>query len=215
VGKRVFHLPFCAALICGFFLFSCIGTGADISLRQNGSGSIKLEYRLAKDLESLGKFDGNERWLPVPAGKADLERSVNRIRGLKLKSFTSREDGRDLVHIAQLDFDNTEALAAFLDSTGQQVRVDLNSKRMTFSFPAMASENGEFTELFTEALSGYFFTLSFTLPGKAQGRWLNQGGSPLSAGPAQLSIQGNTAALRSPMADMIFPAEGAVLEISW
>ncbi|MDR1929448.1 MAG: hypothetical protein LBQ44_02355, partial [Treponema sp.] len=123
---------------CAFCLFSCIGTGADINLRQDGSGTLKLEYRMAKDLESLGKFDGNERWPPLPAGRADMERSVKRIEGLSLRSFSSREEGKDLVNSFQLEFSNTEALSAFLDSTGQKVRIDMRGRRVVLTFPGMA-----------------------------------------------------------------------------
>jgi hypothetical protein len=205
--------------ICGFFFFSCIGAGADIDLRQNGSGTVKLEYRIAKDLDSLGKLDGNERWPTVPVGKADFERSVNRIQGLKLRSFASKEDGKDLVTTIQLDFDKPGALAAFLDSPGQQFTIDMNAKGIRCVFPAIPPispmENGEFEELLTQALGGYSFSLSFTLPGAARGRWVDGEGNPLSSGPAQLTLGGNTVSLSSPMADMVYNSGTAVLEIGW
>jgi hypothetical protein len=208
-------------LICGFFFFSCIGAGADIQLRRNGSGTIKLEYRMAKDLESLGKLDGNERWPTAPVGRADFERSVNRIQGLKLRSFVTREDGKDLLSSVQLDFDNTGALAAFLDSPGRRLTIDMNAGSIRCIFPPVSSippinpNDGEFKELLTEVFAGYDFSLSFTLPGEVRGRWVDGDGKSLDSGPAQLALGENTITISSPMADMVYYSGTAVLEIGW
>ncbi|GHT76702.1 hypothetical protein FACS1894124_8630 [Spirochaetia bacterium] len=77
-------------------LGSCIGMSADITIRRNGSGVLALEYRMSRELESLGKLDGNERWLPIPVGKADFERTTDRIPGLALKSFSSKTTDKTL-----------------------------------------------------------------------------------------------------------------------
>lgn len=212
-----------AAAFCGIFLFSCIGASADFTLRRNGSGSLKIEYRIAKDFESLGKLDGNERWLPVPVGKADLERSVDRVKGLKLSSFSSREDGKDLLITARLEFADAGALAGFLDSTGQQALVDLEKKRIVLYFPAMERQNPEFREFFSGVLSGYDYSLSFSLPGPAKGRWLQwQGELPAQAAqaldtgfPGRLDGGENNIRFTSSMADLIFLEKALALEISW
>jgi hypothetical protein len=207
VGKPIRCIT--VILFC-ILAFSCIGAQADITLRNNGSGTLKLEYRIAGELESLGKFDGNEHWLPLPAGRADLERSIDRIPGLKLVSFDSKEDGKDLVLTTRLEFADGNALAGFLDSTGQDARVDFAQKRIVLHFPAAEEENLEFREFFTEAFSGYNYALSFTLPGPARGRWLD--GAPDSG---QLNTTEHTVSFAVPMADLVFQQSPADLEISW
>ena len=68
-------------------LNSCLGVSADITIKADGSGKIALEYRVSQALESLGKLDGNGPAIPV--GKADFERSVSRIPGLRLSDRKS------------------------------------------------------------------------------------------------------------------------------
>ena len=110
----------CLALV-GFC--SCLGVSAEISIRPGGSGRIVLEYQVSQMLESIGRLDSNEAWPAIPVGRGDFERIMARIPGLRLGSHSSSEvrnafGGRDLLTRATLDFDDTAALLAFLDSTG-------------------------------------------------------------------------------------------------
>ena len=81
----------CAAICFLAFVsvvfFSCMGVSSQIKLNADGSGTIKLEYRVALELENVGKLDGNEAYPPVPMGKIDLERSIARVSGLRLVSW--------------------------------------------------------------------------------------------------------------------------------
>ena len=96
-------------------LNSCIGISADIIMRKDGSGKIALEYRFSRMAEVLGRLDGNENWQIIPAGRPDMERTVARIPGMKLASFSSTEGEKEIVNKAELEFKDTEALLAFLD----------------------------------------------------------------------------------------------------
>jgi hypothetical protein len=98
-ASRVFII-----LITFAALSSCVGAGADIVMNADGSGRMTLEYRVSRQFEAIGALDGNARWQTVPVGRTDLERSVERLNAVKLLSFSSKEEGPDLVNKAVLSF---------------------------------------------------------------------------------------------------------------
>ena len=103
-----------------FLLGSCLGASADIELNQNGTGTITLEYQISQSLDSLGRLDGNERWNTIPVGRADLERTLDRLPGMSLISFSSRETGRNIVIRARMEFENISTLLSFIDAGGRR-----------------------------------------------------------------------------------------------
>ena len=174
-----------------------------------------MDYRISKELKSLGEQDGNEAWLPLPTGKADIERTVARIRGLKLLSFRTGEDGKDIVNHADLSFDSIEALSSFFNGgfngeggNGSTV-FDIKARRIVMNFGEGMGEN----EAFLEALKGYDFSLSFTLPGAAAVRWLDADGD--STGPGVCTVSGKTVQFKAAMAELVFLPKASYLEISW
>jgi hypothetical protein len=210
---------FAAAIVAAAALLvvSCIGSRAGITIRADGSGSLALEYRIAKSLEELGKLDGNERWLPVPAGRADLERSVRRVKGLKLASYSQKEDGDDLVISARLDFASQKALNSFLDASGQKAGLDMEKRRFVCTFEAAPPEAAapELRKMAAASLAGYEFSLSVTLPVSAPRlRWLDGGGTE-TAGPGASGVTGSTVTFSAPMEELVFLEKTLVMEISW
>jgi hypothetical protein len=175
---------------------------------------MQLEYRLAKELEQLGKLDGNERWLPVPVGKADMERTVDRIEGLRLVSFSVKEDGKDLVCSARLDFDSPRALTAFLDASGRQVELDMEKKRLAFSFTGAEIPETGFRETVVSSFSGYEFSLTLSMPAAISLRWLDENGAE-TRNPGTCSLNGTSLDFSSPMADLILLEEACTMEITW
>jgi hypothetical protein len=206
--------PFVAAFVCVLLFFSCVGTGSLISLRGDGSGTIRLEYRLAKELEGLGKLDGNERWLPVPVGRAEMERTVDRVEGLRLVSFSVKEDGKDLVYSAGLDFDSPRALTAFLDASGRQVELDMEKKRLAFLFTGTEIPEAGFRETVVSAFSGYEFSLTLSMPAAVSLRWLDENGAE-TRNPGTCSINGASLNFSSPMTDLVLLEKACIMEITW
>jgi hypothetical protein len=101
-----------------FVISSCVGVSADISLNQNGSGNAVLEYQISKALDALGRLDGNERWNTIPVGKADFERTMDRLPGIKLTSFSSKEDRNELIINVKMEFEDLNSLMSFIDASG-------------------------------------------------------------------------------------------------
>ena len=188
VKKAVFLIP----LI--FVFSSCLGLGLDITLTAQGSGTIALEYRIAKALHSLGTLDGNERWNTIPVGRADFERTMDRLPGLKLLSFNSSEDERDIIINARMEFNTIDDLLAFLDSQGKRSFLQGNaaqgrlllilSEGLDTLDPALAS-------LLGNIFDSYEVRMSMTVPG------------------------GRTERHLIPISQILTSGEGVSIEFSW
>jgi hypothetical protein len=206
---------FWCTVTVSLFLLSCIGVVSRITINQDGSGTVQLEYRIAQSLETIGMQDGNKKWLPVPAGRADLERTAARIQGFSLVSYSSRQAGNDMIHSAEFSFTSAEALSAFFDSTGQQFLADFHGKRITISFPEQKNADPEFQRLLTDALEGYSFSLSLAVPGKVQFMWLDKEGKTVQDYRGNCVAGNNTVEYTVPMANLVFLDASQKMEVRW
>jgi hypothetical protein len=199
---------------------SCLGVSAGITIKADGSGKIALEYRVSQALESLGRLDGNERWPVVPVGKADFERTIARIPGLKLSKYASKEiraasGGKDLVTNVTLEFKDTGALLTFLDSSGSHAAlVEENGTgkllRLSLLDPSQTVTNPDLLALLKEISGPYELNLSFNLPKNADIKTIP---SPVPA--AKLEAKGKKAVFSIGMGELLSLNEGLVLEIRW
>jgi hypothetical protein len=209
----VFLLP------CLFLLASCFGIGADISGRRNGSGRITLEYRVSRQLESLGRLDGNERWQTIPSGRADFERSLKRLPGLTLRSFSAKDDGRDMVNRAELEFSSLEALVPFLDAHGQKAaltNVDGKNRLTLVLSEGAAGTDPDLLRLIESVSRDYRFDLSFSAPGDAALSLFDSRGNPLQSLPdGIITGGGEKVSLSLPISRLLSLPGGLRVEIVW
>ena len=197
-----------ALLLC--VLSSCIGVSADIAIRRDGSGTIALEYRIAKDLDSLGALDGNAPWPPLPVGQGDFERTVARIQGLRMVSYQSQQDGRDVIYRATLEFADPQALIHFLDGSFQEVSLIHagDQYRLSLSLGGGRGIDPDLAAYFTAAAEGYRWALDITLP--SEGEFVSQN-------PASLDWirEGTRGRLSAPVADLLTALDPVKLEVGW
>ena len=198
-----------------FLLVSCIGASLQIKINNDGSGTISQEYRIALELQNMGKTEGNEEMFPLPVGKEDLERTVARIPGLRLVSFASRQDEKDLIINADYAFDSPEALAALMGSGEQQLKVDFKEKKITLHFPAGEDGGIMFKEIMQTAFEGYDFSFSLTIPGQGKTAWLDGNGKIVQQYPGTCSVRNNTVEYTVPMGKIVNLENPLALEISW
>jgi len=153
---------------CLLLFSSCFGVSADITLNSNGSGTITLEYHISKALDSLGRLDGNERWNTIPVGRADFERTIDRLPDMRLLSFSSREDARNTVISARMEFASINGLLAFLDASGQRSAFTgtAGSGRLVLTLSEGAQDlNPGLTQLLASISDGYSVNISMSFPG--------------------------------------------------
>jgi len=220
--KTLLFVYLCAAALT--LMVSCLGVSADISIRADGSGTIALEYRVSQMLESLGRLDGNESWPAIPVGKADFERSLARIPGLRLSSFSAKDvphssGGRDLLTKVTLEFKNTAALLAFLDSTGSRASLiqensnlpqTVNVMRLVLLEASGIRTNTDLLSLLREVSAGYELSVSLSAPKNATLSFV-----PSSVPAARVVPRGKKVSFAIDMRDLLELNEGLALEIVW
>ncbi|MDR0376784.1 MAG: hypothetical protein LBH70_03230 [Spirochaetaceae bacterium] len=207
-----------AALLVLTVLDSCLGISAEITLGRNGSGTIRLEYRLAGELESLGKLDGNEGRPSIPVGRTDFERTAARIPGLTLKSFSSAAEGNDAVYRAALAFTDTDALLRFLDASGQKASLSQENGRnrlsLTLADGGGAVESG-LGELVSSVSRGYFLTLSFSLPSETEITLTDETGRPIDPPQGWNLAGGRRPSFSAPIGEVLLFERPLHLETVW
>jgi hypothetical protein len=200
-------------------LNSCLGISADITIKADGSGKLALEYRVSQALESLGRLDGNESRPAVPVGKADFERSLARIPGLRLSKYSSKDvrgasGGSDLVTKVTIDFKDSGALLAFLDSTGSHTSLVQEGTgsllRLNLLDPSEGIVNPDLLSFLREISGGYDFSVSFTLPRNASIKTL-----PETVSAAKLVSNGKKVSFSIGMGELLSLKDGVGLEIRW
>jgi hypothetical protein len=215
-GRYVF---FTVLLLVMGILSSCLGVSSEITLDRDGSGTITLEYRISRMVESLGKLDGNERWLPVPVGQADFERTVARIEGLRMTSFSSKIGDEDVINTVKLAFADPGALVRFLDATGQRASWEggQGENRLILTLGGGAGiQNQELLRLAAALSEGYSLHFGLSLPGEAAVGLRDSRGGVLEKPPAgTIDSRGSRVVFSSPMADMLSLTGSFIMDIRW
>jgi hypothetical protein len=205
-------------LLAAFLLGSCMGISSEITLGRGGSGTIKLEYRFSRELESLGRQDGNAMWPPVPVGKADFERTADRVPGLAVKSFRTSREGNDVVYRVTLNFADTSALIRFLDASGLRASLSLENGRNRLSL-ALADGGGrierELEELVSAASQGYFLIMNFSLPSEAAVALTDGEGHRRALPEGWKLTGGNKPSFSAPIGEALLVDGPLYLEIEW
>jgi hypothetical protein len=99
----------CSALA---LLTSCIGIDSRLTIRDNGSGTLSLTYRVSQLVTELGASSTGKSAVPLPLTRSDFERSVAATDGkVRLNGFDRSENEKDITIHAELAFDSVDALA--------------------------------------------------------------------------------------------------------
>jgi hypothetical protein len=162
-NNTIKKLPYVLFGLMFLFIFnSCIGLSMDIQMKKDGSGKISMEYRISSMAEAIGRFDGNENWPAVPVGRADFERSIARIPGIRIVSFSSNESQRDIITRVTLEYDNTQVLLKFLDPLGKRSSFSDGRLDIVLYEAGLYNFNAELFDLVRQVSDGYNFTISFS-----------------------------------------------------
>ncbi|MDR0442636.1 MAG: hypothetical protein LBH44_04425 [Treponema sp.] len=213
-------LPF-LLIIFILILNSCFGLSADIQMRKDGSGKILLEYRISRMAEIIGRLDGNEKWPVIPAGRADFERTVARIPGIKLASFSSREEpGKDIVNRVTLEYKNTEALLSFFDPSHRRTSFSKenggNRLHMILYDGVSPQINSDLLELMKEVSAGYKLKISFSAEGNSKITFSDETGRTIEppAG-AETVLSGKKVSLSTGIGEILSRKQGLGITFSW
>ena len=197
-------------------LSSCFGVSADISVREDGSGKIALEYRVSPMAEALGRLDGNRRWQTVPVGRADFDRTLARLPDMRLVSFSAGEEsaGADTVNRAELEFNKVETLLAFLDApgTGASFTRENGVHRLSLTLleAGRAGADPDLLDLLREVSRPYELRLSLSA-----GKTVSLTTAPASVPAARIRSPGKTASLTIGTGELLSLSGGLTVEFAW
>ena len=203
-----------------FLLNSCIGLSMEIQMRRNGSGRLVMEYRVSRMAESLGRLDGNENWPIIPVGRADFQRTIARIPGMRLVSYSSSEGARDVVTNITLEYDNTDALLKFIDPSGTRASLsaDNQSTRLDIILnePVSSDYDDDLFELVRQVSAGYGLSISFSAEGNCALSFTDgRGTAAQSPAAAQTVTSGRRTSLSIGIIDLLEITEGLGVSFSW
>ena len=194
---------------------SCLGLSMDISVRGNGSGRVVMEYSVPAGAESIGRLDGNENWPIIPVGRADWQRTVSRIEGVRLASFSSRTRQQEVITKVTLDFDNPEALISLLDPSGVNSSYKDGELTIILNKEIPSEINPDLLDLLRQVSSGKKISINFSSAGKSSNLTVTNGeGSPIAAPQsAQIVQEGRRVSFSIDTAEVFDQAEGLGIKI--
>ncbi|MBL8966597.1 MAG: hypothetical protein JNG85_06280, partial [Spirochaetaceae bacterium] len=207
--RRASGRPAVLALLLGaaILLSSCIGLDARATVSADGSGRLKLAYRVSKMFVSLDALEGSERLLPLPLSREEFDRAALGVAGLEVLSYSRKETEDDLAVEAELAFASPAVLAAFLDPKGERASyVESGGERrlkLTLA-PGAAALSPDLERLVKAAFEPYAINLAVRAPSALK-----------SAGIGKTSRDGVEASYSSPAATLASSRSPVVWEIRW
>jgi len=214
---KILFVVILLAILC-----SCVGISMDISVRADGSGTTVLEYRVSRMAEALGRLDGNERWNTVPVGRADFERTMARLPGLRLASFSSSDNGTDIVTHAEIAYNSFGDMLAFLEPSQSGSRASFVSENGVNTFTviladAYAQPDANLQALAAAVFSGYSLNFSLSVPGTASLILIDAAGNKTDVPPGSIRVipRGKKVSVTMDMAELFGFSGGLGLKFIW
>jgi hypothetical protein len=148
------------------FLMSCVGIDSKLTVRDNGSGTLALTYRVSQLVADLGISSSERGAIPLPLSKADFERSLESSKGtVRLTRFNRSENDKDIIIAAELSFDSLEALSRVDAFRSQDLKVGADGSRHTFSELIARAPGRPVTDESLRMIDAFFagYDLTFTV----------------------------------------------------
>ena len=217
-------------LLISLFLFtSCIGLSIDIRMNSDGSGKLTMEYRISHTLESLGSLDGNKDMPTIPVSRLDWDRTIQRVPGSRIASFSSRQKGQDTITTVVLEYNNIDTLLTFLSPESSSAPImtskNQNSINLILNDSSLDSNDTnknnaqydeELIELARTMFTGYNFSLIFSAPSNSTLAFTNGTGNEI---PPPSSVKAITSGKQVSMSigimDLLESREGMGVKLNW
>jgi hypothetical protein len=196
------------ACLCVALLVSCVDVESRLSIRNDGSGTLTLEYRIPRSVADLGRSPDKDAPVPLPVEKADFLRGIAGIPGVRLARYTRRADEENVSIHAEIAFKRLGDLANVpaLRDAGLAV-VEHGGTRTLTQVVAAAPESPPSAEslAMTDSLfAGGSVTVVLQTP------------APMTPGPVgTLSADRRTLSWTSTIGDLARRTDSVVLTATW
>ncbi|MDR2542931.1 MAG: hypothetical protein LBC80_05735 [Treponema sp.] len=214
-----------------FFLFlvvlifnSCIGLAINIQMNNDGSGRLTLEYRVSRILMNIGGLDGNQRWPVIPVGRADWDRTIERINGARINSFSTKEVGLDTVITVVINYDTPQTLLEMLEPLGDKASITTDNAQWQLLYILEkgafdAEQTGiepDLMELAQTMFSDYDLSISFSAPGNSTMAITDGDGNEITPPDfAGIISSGRTTSMKMRIMDVIGMSDGIGVLFRW
>ncbi len=162
-------------------LYSCLGIEETITINGDNSGSIVYIYRIAKEIKDLGSFGEMKRSLPLPILEDDFRMICKDKKGLRLASYSSNENEKDIIVRAEVAFSSMAALDALSLPDDPIMKSETSGKGTSLTLVIPAASKTEITDdslsMVQEISKGYDIVLSVKTPKPITGHTLGDVGS--------------------------------------
>ncbi|MCL2276363.1 MAG: hypothetical protein FWC21_00550 [Treponema sp.] len=215
--KRIIKKSFIVLTPFIIFLFnSCLGLSMDIQMNRDGSGRLTMTYRISSSLSGIGSMDGNELMPIIPVYRADWDRTIEKLPGVKLVSYSNRVNARESSVNVVLDFPNIQSLAALLDSSGETVTYSQNNLNMILINDNSQRYDNNLIALMRSFYDDYEFSINFSSQSNSL-LTITDGGGNIINKPARAAVtsSGRRLSFSIGIMDLLEIPGGLGLSINW
>jgi hypothetical protein len=198
-----------ALVVASVLLSSCVGIDSTVAVRDDGSGTLALTYRVSQLIVSLGVSETGASTIPLPLTRADFERSLESSGGkVRLTRFDRSEDEKDITIHVQLTFDSFDALARLDAFRDAQLKLSTEGDRHVFSQTIAKASTEPVSEeslsMMDALFSGYELRFALQAPRPIQSSTLGT-----------LSEDRKTLTWSAPVRDVVTTRSDLVLSAGW
>ena len=123
-----------ALCLASVLLVSCVGIDSMLTIRDNGSGTLVLTYRVSQLVADLGDSRSEKGIVPLPLSRSDFERSLGGAKGkVRLARFDRSENEKDITIRAEIAFESLNALSQVEAFRDAELKATSSGSRHTFS----------------------------------------------------------------------------------
>ncbi|MFP4384199.1 MAG: hypothetical protein ACLFST_07210 [Spirochaetia bacterium] len=192
-----------------FFLSGCLNLDTEITIEPDGSGTLRLEYRISRMIADLRKTGNETGPIPLPVEEEDFRNAVQTVSGISLDGYSRAEDEDQITISASLNFDSIEALNTFYSMSGNQTVTLLGEGDSVVFTLAVYNGADEPLDEETAALIDSFFSdyyISFKI---------NTPSPVISVTPGSIGESENQAVFSESVAALIKKGEAVDWTVSW
>jgi len=162
-------------------LYSCLGIDETITINGDNSGSIVYTYTIAKEIKDLGSFGEMKKALPLPVLEDDFQMICKDKKGLRLASYSSKENEKNIIIRAEVAFSSLAALDALSLPDDPIMKSEITGKGTSLTLVIPAASNTEVTDdslsMAQEISKGYDIVLVVKTPKIITGHTLGDVGT--------------------------------------
>ncbi len=195
-------------LLCSVALFSCISIDTEIELKEDGSGTVRLNYTVDTMLVDIGSFDNEESVIPLPVEEENFRISAASISGLTLNSFSREENDTSFFINAVLSFSSVEALDALISPAEESIVLVSEDGKNVYRHTIYEAPEGGADEEMLSFVDAFFsdYELSFTLKSPSEIQSVNRG---------TIGDEPTIALYSIPLNELLRTEETIIWEVSW